>query len=120
MTLGKKEVDAVTGNAAAEKDGPPWPAGVVLTGGTALLGGIDSVAKLIVRLPVRIGTPVGVADKGLVNSPEYATGVGLLLYGLRQRALEQEVSYDYVPAKKLLTARGIFERMKNWVDGYFQ
>jgi len=56
--------------------------GVVLTGGTALLEGLESVAEEIFDLPVRRGDPTGVG--GLVdrvNTPDYATAVGLLLYG---------------------------------------
>jgi cell division protein FtsA len=59
--------------------------GVVLTGGTALLEGIEEVAEEIFDLPVRRGDPVGVG--GLVdrvNTPDYATAVGLLFYGYQQ------------------------------------
>jgi cell division protein FtsA len=57
--------------------------GVVLTGGTALLEGLEDVAEEIFDLPVRRGDPAGVG--GLidrVNTPDYATAVGLLLHGL--------------------------------------
>jgi cell division protein FtsA len=56
--------------------------GMVLTGGTALLEGLEEVAEEIFDLPVRRGDPTGVG--GLldrVNTPDYATAVGLLLYG---------------------------------------
>ena len=59
--------------------------GVVLTGGTALLEGLEEVADEIFDLPVRRGDPSGVG--GLVdrvNTPDYATSVGLLLYGNAQ------------------------------------
>jgi cell division protein FtsA len=59
--------------------------GVVLTGGTALLEGLEEVAEEIFDLPVRRGDPSGVG--GLVdrvNTPDYATSVGLLLYGNKQ------------------------------------
>jgi cell division protein FtsA len=57
-------------------------AGVVLTGGAVLLGGMTEFAEEILGMPVRIGLPNGV--KGitqLVHGPEYATGVGLVKYG---------------------------------------
>ena len=79
-----------------------------------MLKGIDSMAKLTLRFPVRIGTPAGVVNKGFVNGPEYATGVGLLRYGLE--TLEREVEWPDGP----LTTGGIFERMKYWVKGLFQ
>jgi cell division protein FtsA len=56
--------------------------GIVLTGGTSLLEGFEEVAEEIFDLPVRRGDPTGVG--GLVdrtNTPDYATAVGLLLYG---------------------------------------
>jgi len=59
--------------------------GIVLTGGTALLDGLEEVAEEIFDLPVRRGNPTGVG--GLVDrvsTPDYATSVGLLLYGFKQ------------------------------------
>jgi cell division protein FtsA len=56
--------------------------GIVLTGGTALLEGIEEVAEEIFDLPVRRGDPGGVG--GLVDrvaTPDFATSVGLVLYG---------------------------------------
>lgn len=60
------------------------PAGVVLTGGTAELPGLRELGEEMLNFPVRIGRPQNV--EGLVEvteSPAYATGVGLLLWGLR-------------------------------------
>lgn len=59
--------------------------GVVLTGGTVLLDGIVDLAEQIFNLPVRRGFPTGVGGLvDVVNSPAFATGVGLVLYGMRQ------------------------------------
>jgi len=63
------------------------PAGLVLCGGTAELSGIQELGREILGLPVRVGAPRGL--RGLVdvlNDPAYATGVGLLLWGLRQES----------------------------------
>jgi cell division protein FtsA len=60
------------------------PAGMVLTGGTANLVGIDRYAHSQYRMPVRVGRPRGL--RGLtdtVSDPAYATSVGLLLWGLK-------------------------------------
>ncbi len=58
--------------------------GIVLTGGGAILDGMPEIAEQIFDLPIRRGCPTGVgglADH--VNSPTFATGVGLVLYGHR-------------------------------------
>jgi cell division protein FtsA len=56
-------------------------AGLVLTGGGALLDGLAEIAEQIFDLPIRRGVPTGVgglADH--VSSPAFATAVGLVLY----------------------------------------
>jgi len=63
--------------------------GVVLTGGGALMQGAAELAGAIFGLPVRIGTPFTVG--GLVEefrSPEWATGVGLVLLGVESLGIE--------------------------------
>ena len=60
-------------------------AGIVLTGGTALLPGIVELARSMFEMPVRIGKPMGVS--GLVekvSSPTHASAVGLLLTAARE------------------------------------
>jgi len=60
-------------------------AGVVLTGGTALLPGIDQLGEQVFEMPVRVGRPQGIAGlTDIVNSPMYATGVGLVLWGKKE------------------------------------
>src|SRR5476649_1526347 len=57
---------------------------VVITGGGAHLRGIETTAAEIFGLPVRVGVPSTIA--GLTDSvkqPEYATAVGLVLFGPR-------------------------------------
>jgi cell division ATPase FtsA len=59
--------------------------GVILTGGGALLPGATELAQQIFDLPVRLGKPIelsGWSDK--VDTPQFATGVGLLRFALRQ------------------------------------
>ncbi len=62
------------------------PAGAVITGGVALLKGIDEVASRILDLPARVGGP---QDMGglteVVSSPIFSTAVGLVKYGFQQR-----------------------------------
>jgi cell division protein FtsA len=57
-------------------------AGIVLTGGTALLEGIDALAEQVFDMPVRRGSPTGISGlTEVVNSPAYATPVGMIMYG---------------------------------------
>lgn len=60
------------------------PAGLVITGGGALTVGAMESAKRVLSMPVRVGYPTGVS--GLIDeieSPNFATSVGLLCYGNR-------------------------------------
>ncbi|MDX1436693.1 MAG: cell division protein FtsA [Anaerolineales bacterium] len=55
------------------------PAGMVLTGGTSRLPGIQKAAHRVLGLPVRLAQPeeiYGLSDR--VEAPEYSTSVGLL------------------------------------------
>ena len=61
-------------------------AGAVITGGTALLKGIEELAQQVLHLPVRVGYPQGVGGlTDAMNNPIYATGVGLVLFGSRAK-----------------------------------
>ncbi|MFC1958747.1 cell division protein FtsA [Chloroflexota bacterium] len=60
------------------------PAGLVLTGGSSNLSGIDTLGREILRLPVRVGIPTnihGISDA--LRDPAYATSVGLLIWGAK-------------------------------------
>ena len=59
-------------------------AGVVLTGGGALLRGARELAEEVFRLPCAIGRPVGVsAPDAVLESPVYAAPVGLIKYAFK-------------------------------------
>jgi len=65
------------------------PSGLVVTGGGGNLPGIAELGQKITRIPVRIGLPMrlsGVSD--VLDDPAYATGVGLLLWKLRNHDTE--------------------------------
>jgi len=60
--------------------------GIVLTGGGSMLEGVPEIGEQIFDLPVRRGAPTevgGLTDH--VNSPVFATPVGLVLYAHRNR-----------------------------------
>jgi len=57
------------------------PSGLVLAGGTANLPGIAELGHEVTRMPVRIGTPIGLYGvSDVLGNPAYATSVGLLLW----------------------------------------
>ncbi len=65
------------------------PAGLVLTGGGARLRAFAELAERIFQLPVRVASPRGLAEMTeAISHPEYATAVGLLVYGARARRVD--------------------------------
>jgi cell division protein FtsA len=88
-------------------------AGIVLTGGASKVEGAVDLAERIFNVPVRIGTPQFVTGlPEIINNPIYATGVGLLIYGLQQRETQQE-------ALTQPTFKGLWGRMRGWFQGNF-
>jgi cell division protein FtsA len=64
-------------------------AGVILTGGGALMHEISSVAEQAFDLPCSLGKPHNVSGiTQVVEGPEYAAGLGMLRYGLRNQEKE--------------------------------
>jgi cell division protein FtsA len=64
------------------------PAGLVLTGGTAAMGGFRELAREMLQLPVRIGNVRNISGlTDTVSGPAYATAVGLLQWGLHQGSM---------------------------------
>ena len=60
----------------------PLGAGIVLTGGGAMLSGAADLASYIFKMPVRVGNPLplpGLAEE--YCNPVYATAIGLALEG---------------------------------------
>jgi cell division protein FtsA len=62
------------------------PAGLVIAGGGARMTGLAELAERLFSLPVRCAMPRGLEDMPEeLSQPEYATVVGLLLYGAHAR-----------------------------------
>ena len=90
-------------------------AGVVLTGGTAMLEGIVDLAEEVLKLPVRRGLPLNVGGLvDVVSSPAHATGVGLILYGIKDMGHHEPVHYTngHLVSK-------VFGKMKGWLKELF-
>lgn len=64
--------------------------GIVLTGGGSILEGMPEIAEQIFDLPIRRGVPSGVGGlSDHIGTPTFATAVGTVLYGHRNRPAGQ-------------------------------
>ena len=85
--------------------------GLVLTGGGAVLDGIAEIAEQIFDLPIRRGCPVnagGLTDH--VNTPVFATAVGLVRYASRRQGSR--------PHRQM--PPGMVNRVREWARGYLE
>ena len=81
------------------------PAGFIMAGGGAKLHGLDEMAEHGFQLPVRIAAPNGLADlPELVAQPEYATVVGLVMYGAKMRRTAPHRTENLVAKLKAMFA----------------
>lgn len=85
-----------------------FPAGLVLTGGTAHLQGLAAVAGDCLGLPARVAQPEG----PLVGSPEFSTAVGLVGWGARLAREEAAAAADAAQQHKWV-------RVKAWLRSLF-
>ncbi|WP_296062329.1 cell division protein FtsA [uncultured Amphritea sp.] len=91
-------------------------AGIVLTGGTAKMEGAVELAEEIFHMPVRLALPKGVRGMGdILNSPIYATGIGLLQYA------KQDIQHlgEAVAVDDTVERPNVLNRMKAWFQGNF-
>ncbi len=88
--------------------------GVVLTGGSSLLDGVTELAESVFNLPARMGKPTGIGGLvDVVNNPMYATGVGLVLYGAKNRDSKKFRIRDTNIFNRVMN------RMKQWINAAF-
>ena len=89
------------------------PAGLVLCGGASELAGLRDLAARVLDLPVRIGAPhdlQGLTD--VVESPAYATAVGLLLWGMRHERAAPTVTKPSKPPSLL------WAKVRDWLRAF--
>lgn len=89
--------------------------GIVLTGGASKLHGALELAEEVFDMPVRLGVPQhikGLAD--IIHNPIYATGVGLLMYGVKEQGNDlmggQLVKDNFA---------NVWQRMRHWFQSNF-
>lgn len=85
--------------------------GVVLTGGTALMGGIAELGERVFGVPVKVGQPRRIGGlKERVSDPRFTAAVGLALHGLEGGRR----------AKRNGKVRGnVFGRVRQWAEAFF-
>ncbi len=93
-------------------------AGVVITGGTTLLEGMPELAEFVFEMPVKRGLPHSIGGlRDVVNSPKFATAVGLLKYGARNSIRPSKKS------KFMIRENNIYDKvrgsMKGWIKDLF-
>jgi cell division protein FtsA len=74
------------------------------------LPGVPEVVEQVFNMPARIGYPEDIGGlKEIVNSPMYATAVGLVLYGAKEKRREKKFRI-----RDTNIFNRIVSRMKRW------
>ncbi len=95
-------------------------AGIVLTGGSSQLPGLTELGRSIMGMPIRVGAPSNsLSLTGLsrtLQSPAYATSIGLLLWGLHEDARKIRRDYSKPSGGETWWAR-LMRFLKNLLPG---
>ncbi len=93
------------------------PSGIVLTGGSAQLANFDKLAQDMLDLPVRIGIPGNLYElSDSVDAPPYATGVGLVQWGIARGMRRPTAAYSM--SHEPGNWRTIYDRFKDWLKEF--
>jgi len=88
--------------------------GIVLTGGSTLLEGMPELAEFVFEMPVKRGLPQDIGGlRDVVNSPKFATGVGLLKYGA------QNIQRTKFPIREKNIYDKVRGSMRSWIKDLF-
>jgi len=89
------------------------PAGLVLTGGAAQTHGAEAIARMVLKMPVRVGVPSGVT--GLIDEiggPPHAASVGLILHA---RRAPREARFSFPGGGRVSS---IFSKVISWIKSF--
>jgi len=93
-------------------------AGVVLTGGSAMLENITELAENVFKLPVRVGRPINIGGiKDALHNPMYSTAIGLTMYAIENRQEKGDVLAT--PSSGDASFSSIILKMKKWIKEMF-
>ncbi len=87
--------------------------GIVLTGGSSVMRGMEELGEAVFHMPVRVGSPQyegSLAD--VVCQPYYAAATGLVIEGMAQRRRG-------IMARETRSVWQVFGRMKSWFERNF-
>jgi cell division protein FtsA len=89
--------------------------GCVITGGSTLLQSMPEMAEEVLGMPVRRGLPRGIGGLvDVVKSPQFATAVGLVIYGAKQ-----QMGSPYFKIREENVYRKVRHRMAKWLGEVF-
>lgn len=95
---------------------PLIASGVVITGGSSLMLGVDELAGEILKFSSRVGFPENITGLSeTVYSPMHATGVGLLRYGLSS----EESHLSAIPGSNITLISKVGRGIRNWMNDFF-
>jgi cell division protein FtsA len=96
----------------------PLHSGAVLTGGSALVDGLQQLAGEAFQMHTRIGYPMGVGGLvDVIHDPSFATAVGLVLHGFKTQRKGQRQTGRWAPPARWAgsrSSRGLWGRVKKW------
>ena len=89
-------------------------AGVVLTGGTALMPGLVELTEDFLQMPTRLGLPQGISgNHEALKNPANATGIGLILHGRKAESLGQNLPVHAPQGEAMIN------QLKRWWKEHF-
>jgi cell division protein FtsA len=89
-------------------------AGIVLTGGSSKMEGMEELGEEVFQLPVRLGTPQYAGPLSeVVRNPICSTGMGLLIFGHQHR------SESAGPKKRPVWPENQLQRLNTWFRHHF-
>lgn len=90
-------------------------AGLVLTGGSAVVDGLTALAEQVFDLPTRLGDPIGFRGlTDVVSDPAFSAATGLVLHAHRRK---DESAYK--PTERPSGVGDVVGRLKNWFKEVF-
>jgi len=80
----------------------PLAAGLILTGGGALLQGLPQLGEEVLGMPIRIGVPQNVIAPDSMQDPHFATAIGLLQFAMDEHPEEARLPAQSSPRARLM------------------